>query len=86
MFGQRNKNEKHQTTFLCEVTADFGVDAIGLGERDLNYGLDYFLHEIMEKYDRCRTPTPTCGSAGTDELVALRSTSWSSAAACASAS
>jgi len=47
LFGPRNQNEKHQTAFLCEVTADFGTDAIGLGERDLNYGLAY-LQAVME--------------------------------------
>ena len=50
LFGQRNQNEKHQTEFLCEATAELGVDAIGVGERDLNYGLA-FLHEMMEKHD-----------------------------------
>ncbi len=49
LFGKRNKNEKMQTEFLCEVTGDLGPDAIGLGERDLNYGLA-FLHEMMETH------------------------------------
>lgn len=50
MFGKRNKNDQHQTRFLCEVTADFGFDGIGLGEHDLNYGLD-FLMEMIDRYD-----------------------------------
>jgi len=50
LMGRRNKNEQHQTEFLLRVTGDLGYDAIGLGERDLNYGLDY-LYEVMEKYD-----------------------------------
>jgi 2',3'-cyclic-nucleotide 2'-phosphodiesterase (5'-nucleotidase family) len=45
--GQRNQNEKHQTEFLSGVTADFGTDAIGLGERDLNYGRP-FLEKLMK--------------------------------------
>lgn len=49
LFGKRNKNDQHQTKFLCEVTGDFGYDGIGLGEADLNYGLP-FLREMMEKH------------------------------------
>lgn len=49
LFGARNRNDQHQTTFLCEVTGDLGFDAIGLGEFDLNYGLPY-LREMMQKY------------------------------------
>jgi len=49
LFGRRSKDEKHQTEFLCEMTADLGYDGIGLGERDLNYGLS-FLHEMIEKH------------------------------------
>ena len=49
LFGPRNRNDQHQTRFLCEVTGDLGYDAIGLGEFDLNYGVD-FLHEMMDKY------------------------------------
>ena len=32
------------------MTGEMGYDAIGLGERDLNYGLP-FLKEMIEKYD-----------------------------------
>ncbi len=49
LFGRRNKNEQHQSRFLCEVTGDFGFDGIGLGEADLNYGLP-FLREMIDLY------------------------------------
>jgi 2',3'-cyclic-nucleotide 2'-phosphodiesterase (5'-nucleotidase family) len=49
VFGTRNKNEQYQSTFLAEMSSEFGYDAIGLGERDLNYGLP-FLMEMMEKF------------------------------------
>ncbi|MBU8870601.1 MAG: hypothetical protein KOO60_07045 [Gemmatimonadales bacterium] len=50
MFGRRNKNERFQTRFLSEVCGSFGMDAIGLGEMDLNYGIG-FLREMVEKYE-----------------------------------
>lgn len=50
LFGSRSRNEQHQTEFLCQVTGDFGYDAIGLGEYDLNYGLA-FLREMIGKYE-----------------------------------
>lgn len=50
LFGRRSKDERHQTEFLCRMTGDLGYDGIGLGERDLNYGLP-FLKEMIEKYD-----------------------------------
>jgi len=50
LFGRRSKDERHQTEFLCKMTGDLGYDGIGLGERDLNYGLA-FLQEMIEKYD-----------------------------------
>ncbi len=49
VMGTRNKREKNQTDFLLEQTASFGYDAIGVGERDLNYGYDY-LQEVMQKH------------------------------------
>ena len=49
MFGRRTKMEQEQTRFLCEVHGEFGFDAIGLGEWDLNYGLD-FLREMIETH------------------------------------
>ncbi len=48
VFGTRNQNEREQTRFLCEELGTFGLDAIGLGEQDLNYGVD-FLREMMTK-------------------------------------
>ncbi|MCP4573038.1 MAG: hypothetical protein GY838_11845 [bacterium] len=50
VFGQRNRKDKLQTEFLCEVMGDLGYDAIGLGERDLNYGLG-FLRGMIEKFE-----------------------------------
>jgi len=50
LFGNRTKNDQHQTRFLCEMTGELGYDAIGLGERDLNFGLG-FLKEMIDKYD-----------------------------------
>jgi cytochrome c554/c'-like protein len=49
MFGQRTRVEREQTRFLCEVHSEFGYDAIGLGERDLNYGVEY-LREMIDQY------------------------------------
>ncbi len=49
LFGRRNQNERFQTEFLCEQVGELGVDAIGLGEQDLNYGLE-FLRSMMDKY------------------------------------
>lgn len=50
LMGRRNKNEQHQTSFLLEACGDLGLDAIGLGEKDLNYGLDY-LKKAMADYN-----------------------------------
>lgn len=49
LFGRRNKNDRFQTRFLCEQCGTFGMDAIGLGEMDLNYGLD-FLREMIDEF------------------------------------
>jgi len=49
LFGRRQQVEMEQTRFLCEVTQSFGYDAIGLGEWDLNYGLE-FLEEMIREY------------------------------------
>ena len=49
LFGARNRNERFQSAFLAKVTGEMGYDAIGLGERDLNYGLP-FLKEMIEKH------------------------------------
>jgi len=48
LMGTRNRKEKTQTDFLLEQTGAFGYDAIGLGERDLNYGYAY-LREVMAR-------------------------------------
>ncbi|MEZ4387354.1 MAG: multiheme c-type cytochrome [Candidatus Krumholzibacteriia bacterium] len=45
----RATKRKAQTDFLLEQTGTFGYDAIGLGERDLNYGYAY-LKEAMAKF------------------------------------
>jgi len=50
LFGRRTKAERHQTQFLCEQTAALGIDAIGVGEKDFNYGLK-FLQEMIQKHD-----------------------------------
>jgi len=49
LFGRRSRIDREQTRFVCEVTSEFGYDAIGLGEADLNYGLDY-LREMIDTY------------------------------------
>jgi len=49
IMGRRNKKDQHQTEFLLEVSGDLGLDAIGLGEKDLNYGLDY-LKKAIDTY------------------------------------
>jgi hypothetical protein len=49
LFGKRTLMEKEQSRFLCEVTSEFGYDAIGLGDEDLNYGID-FLREAIAEY------------------------------------
>jgi 2',3'-cyclic-nucleotide 2'-phosphodiesterase (5'-nucleotidase family) len=49
LMGRREKLEKEQSMFLCEMMGSFGYDAIGLGEMDLNYGLK-FLQSVMELY------------------------------------
>lgn len=49
VLGQRTRDGKEQSRFLASVMATFGYDAIGLGEKDLNYGLDY-LRELMREH------------------------------------
>ena len=49
LFGRRQKLEQEQTLFLCEMTSSFGWDAIGLGEFDLNFGLE-FLRQMIDTY------------------------------------
>ena len=50
LFGRRNKNDRFQSEFLCGVCGEFGLDGIGLGEADLNYGLK-FLRDMSEKHN-----------------------------------
>jgi 2',3'-cyclic-nucleotide 2'-phosphodiesterase (5'-nucleotidase family) len=64
LFGQRTRNDQHQTEFLCSVTADFGYDAIGLGEYDLNYGRD-FLDRMIEEHGLPFTSANVRDSSGT---------------------
>jgi len=49
LFGKRSRIMREQTRFICELTSEFGYDAIGLGDADLNYGL-VFLREMVETY------------------------------------
>ncbi len=49
LFGNRSRIERERTRYLCRWTSEFGYDAIGLGEHDLNYGVD-FLREMMDTY------------------------------------
>lgn len=50
LMGRRNKNERFQSKFLCEMTGNMGLDAIGVGEGDFNYGL-HFLKDMIKKHD-----------------------------------
>jgi hypothetical protein len=67
LFGKRRPEEKEQTRFLCEQTASLGWDAIGLGEFDLNYGLD-FLRNMISEYDLPFT-SANVRNGSTDELI-----------------
>lgn len=49
LFGNRTKKDMMQSEFLAECTAKFGYDAIGLGERDLNFGLE-FLQKVIRDH------------------------------------
>ncbi len=50
LFGNRSRVDQQTSRFLCKVTETFGYDGIGLGERDLNYGLP-FLKEMVEEFN-----------------------------------
>ena len=63
LMGKRTKVEREQSRFLCEVTSEFGYDAIGLGESDLNYGVD-FLREMIDTYDLPYTSANVFDQAG----------------------
>ena len=67
LFGKRRPEEKEQSRFLCEQTAALGWDAIGLGEFDLNYGLD-FLREMIAEYSLPFT-SANVKLAGTGEFI-----------------
>lgn len=49
LLGNRNELEKKQTEFLARETEALGYEVFGVGERDLNYGLD-FLRGLEEKH------------------------------------
>ncbi len=49
LFGNRNELEKKQTEFLVRETDALGYEIFGVGERDLNYGLD-FLRDVEKQY------------------------------------
>lgn len=49
LFGNRNAEEKAISEFLAAQTARFGYDAIGLGERDLNFG-HAFLQQVIAEH------------------------------------
>ncbi|PIV80246.1 hypothetical protein COW53_10785 [bacterium CG17_big_fil_post_rev_8_21_14_2_50_64_8] len=67
LFGRRDQNERFQTEFLCEELGNMGIDAIGLGEQDLNYGLA-FLREMIDKHDLPFT-NANVRDIGTGELI-----------------
>jgi hypothetical protein len=67
LFGTRTKKEMLQTEFLLEQTQSFGYDAIGLGERELNYGYD-FLMDAIAKY-RLPYTNANVRDAATGELL-----------------
>ncbi|HOX25814.1 MAG TPA: multiheme c-type cytochrome [Candidatus Krumholzibacteria bacterium] len=48
LFGNRTKKDLKTAEFLAGHTAKFGYDAIGLGERDLNFGLEFLRRMIQE--------------------------------------
>ena len=50
LFGNRTRRDRDQTEFLAEQTGRLGYDAIGLGERDLNYGFA-FLQRMIDEHD-----------------------------------
>ncbi len=67
LFGTRTKKEQVQTEFMCEHTQSFGYDAIGLGEREFNYGWEFF--EKMMKTYRLPYTNANVRDAGTGELL-----------------
>ncbi len=67
VFGAHTQADREQTKFLCAELGAFGLDAIGLGEQDLNYGLD-FLHEMMATHKLPFT-NANVSNAATNELI-----------------
>ncbi len=67
VFGPRTQADREQTKFLCSELGTLGLDAIGLGEQDLNYGLD-FLREMMSTHNLPFT-SANVRDAGTNELI-----------------
>jgi len=49
LFGMRRESERKQTEFLCQYTKDLGYEVFGVGQWDLNYGLEY-LRQTEAKY------------------------------------
>ncbi len=49
MYGRRTDAQKAQTDFLMKETAALGYKVLGVGQWDLNYGLDY-LREMERSY------------------------------------
>ncbi len=67
LFGNRTKKDMLVTEFMAEQTASFGYDAIGVGERELNYGLE-FLQRMAKEYDLPFT-SANVRDAATGELI-----------------
>ena len=67
LFGTRSRKEMRQTEFLLEHTASLGYDAIGIGERELNYGYE-FLKDAMARHGLPFT-SANVRDAATGELI-----------------
>lgn len=67
LFGDRNRKDQEQTEFLAAMTARLGYDAIGLGERDLNYGFEFLERMITEH--RLPFTSANVRNAATGELI-----------------
>ncbi len=67
LFGAPDAADRQQTQFLCHQIASFGYDAIGLGEKDLNYGLP-FLKDVIAN-DHLPFTSANVHDAHTGELI-----------------
>ncbi|MBK7047605.1 MAG: bifunctional metallophosphatase/5'-nucleotidase [bacterium] len=67
LFGAHTQADREQTKFLCAELGALGLDAIGLGEQDLNYGLE-FLREMMATHKLPFT-NANVRNAATNELI-----------------